>query len=349
MNSTGQAIENVMLTLTDAAQAVPGGITMGARADADGRFRLANVPPGSYRLIARAAGAQPGTGRRPHPGAGAVRRPRRAAVRSSINGIRLWGSVDVPVDGRNLTNVLVTLQQGLTVSGASVFKAPRLSRPISPGSASISHPPIRRRGPAAREPGRHGRRLRQIHDRQRRPRLLPVDRGRRRHRLVDRVGDHRRPGHARLSVRSEARQRAVGRPDTFTDKQAQLTGTITNQRGQPAPEQTLILYPADERYWIPQSRRIRSTRPATDGQFTFAGIPPGDYKIVAMVDVETGAWFDPAFLQQIDAASTRVTIGDGEKKVQNLQISTGRCCPSPFSPTLGIGSRAPGHRTACRA
>ena len=42
-----------------------------------------------------------------------------------------------------------------------------------------------------------------------------------------------------------------------------------------------------------------------------------------MVDVETGAWFDPAFLQQIDAASTRVTIGEGEKKVQNLQISSG--------------------------
>jgi hypothetical protein len=110
---------------------------------------------------------------------------------------------------------------------------------------------------------------------------------------------------------------------TFTDKQAQLTGTITNQRGQPAPEQTLILYPADERYWLPQSRRIRSTRPSTDGQFSFIGIPPGEYKIVAMVDVEPGAWFDPSFLQQVDAASTRVTIGDGEKKIQNLQISSG--------------------------
>ena len=110
---------------------------------------------------------------------------------------------------------------------------------------------------------------------------------------------------------------------TFTDKQSQLTGTITNQRGQPAPEQTLILYPADERFWVPQSRRIRSTRPSTDGHFTFTGIPPGDYKLVAMVDVETGAWFDPAFLQQIDAASTRVTVNEGEKKVQNLQISSG--------------------------
>ena len=110
---------------------------------------------------------------------------------------------------------------------------------------------------------------------------------------------------------------------TFTDRQSQLTGTITNQRGQPAPEQTLILYSADERFWVPQSRRIRSTRPSTDGAFIFSGIPPGDYKLVAIVDVEPGAWFDPAFLQQIDAASTRITVNEGEKKVQNLQISSG--------------------------
>src|SRR4029434_4859803 len=99
---------------------------------------------------------------------------------------------------------------------------------------------------------------------------------------------------------------------------------IPNKRAPRAPEQPLILSPSDERYWVPQSRRIRSTRPSTDGQFSFTGIPAGDYKIVAMVDVEPGAWFDPSFLQQIDAASTRVTIGDGEKKVQNLQISSGR-------------------------
>jgi hypothetical protein len=108
---------------------------------------------------------------------------------------------------------------------------------------------------------------------------------------------------------------------TFSDRQAQLSGTITNQRGQPAREQTLILYPADERFWAPQSRRIRSTRPATDGQFTFTGIPPGDYKLVAMVDVEPGAWFDPSFLQQVDTASTRITVGEGEKKIQNLQTA----------------------------
>ena len=31
------------------------------------------------------------------------------------------------------------------------------------------------------------------------------------------------------------------------------------------PDYTLILYPADQRFWAPQSRRIQSARPATDG------------------------------------------------------------------------------------
>jgi hypothetical protein len=82
----------------------------------------------------------------------------------------------------------------------------------------------------------------------------------------------------------------------------------------------LILFPADARFWSGQSRRIRSTRPATDGQFSFQGIPAGDYRLAAMIDVEQGAWFDPAFLQEIDAASTPVRIAEGEQKVQNLQV-----------------------------
>ena len=80
VNSTGQAIDNVLLTLTDAAPSVPGAITMGARADADGRFRLANVPPGSYRLTARAAASQP-AGTAPPDRHRALRGPSAGAAR----------------------------------------------------------------------------------------------------------------------------------------------------------------------------------------------------------------------------------------------------------------------------
>ena len=321
VNSTGQPTDNVQITLTDAAASVPGAITMGVRADADGRFHLANVPPGSYRLIARAAVSQPGSpSSAPGPFGGRGVRP----LGPMSTAVRLWGSVDVPVDGRNLTNVLVTLQQGLTVSGRIAFQgstAPpadltRIRVNLSPADPGVMGGQPQNAAGVVDASGKFT--IASVV-----PGLYRLNAGGPGgawfidSAIVD--------GQDTLDFPFEVKPGAApsGAVITFTDKQAQLTGTITNQRGQPAPEQTLILYPADERYWLPQSRRIRSTRPSTDGQFSFTGIPPGDYKIVAMVDVEPGAWFDPSFLQQIDAASTRVMIGEGEKKVQHLQISSG--------------------------
>jgi protocatechuate 3,4-dioxygenase beta subunit len=319
VNSTGQATENIQVTLTEAAQTMPGAVTIGARADSEGRFHLANVPPGNYRLIARAVVSQPGVAGGGAPPGGRGARP----LAPQSTAIRLWGTADIAVDGRNLTNVLVTLQQGLTLSGRVAFQGTAQQPADLTRMRVVLTPADPAGGPmmqnaagtvdatgkftiASVVPGMY---------------RLTASGGGNGWYLDSAVID----GQDTLDVPFEVKPGSApsGAVITFTDRQAQLTGSITNQRGQPAPEQTLILFPADERYWVPQSRRIRSTRPSTDGQFTFAGIPPGDYKLVAMVDVETGAWFDLAFLQQIDAASTRITVNEGEKKVQNLQISSG--------------------------
>jgi uncharacterized protein (DUF2141 family) len=321
VNSTGQPTDNVQLTLTDAAASVPGAVTIGVRADGDGRFQLANVPPGSYRLNARAAVSQAGGASSP-PGPFGGRGVRPLGPRSTA--IRLWGGVDVTVDGRNLTNVLVTLQQGLTVSGRVAFQGntqppadlTRIRVNLAPAEPALAGGPPQNAAGMVDGSGKFT--ITSVIPGLYRLSAGGVGNG---WSIDSAIVD----GQDTLDFPFEVKPGTApsGAVITFTDKQAQLTGTITNQRGQPAPEQTLILYPADERYWLPQSRRIRSTRPSTDGQFSFSGIPPGEYKIVAMVDVEPGAWFDPSFLQQVDAASTRVTIGDGEKKVQHLQISSG--------------------------
>jgi hypothetical protein len=49
-------------------------------------------------------------------------------------------------------------------------------------------------------------------------------------------------------------------------------------------------------------------------------LPPGDYLIGAVTDVRNGEWFDPAFLKTLAAAAIPITISEGEKKSQNLQI-----------------------------
>jgi hypothetical protein len=74
---------------------------------------------------------------------------------------------------------------------------------------------------------------------------------------------------------------------------------------------------------VPQSRRIRTARPATDGRFSFSNVPPGDYKIAPVVDAEPGSWFDPAFLQELDQSALRVSIAEGENKVQNVRLAGG--------------------------
>ena len=52
-------------------------------------------------------------------------------------------------------------------------------------------------------------------------------------------------------------------------------------------------------------------------------LPPGDYLMAAVTDVEPGEWFDPEFLQQLRAASARVTLNEGDKKTQDLRLNVG--------------------------
>ena len=64
-----------------------------------------------------------------------------------------------------------------------------------------------------------------------------------------------------------------------------------------------------------------SARPSTDGKFSFQGLPEGEYRLAAVTDVEPGAWFDPALLQQLQAASVLVRLVDGQAVIQNLRVS----------------------------
>ena len=42
-----------------------------------------------------------------------------------------------------------------------------------------------------------------------------------------------------------------------------------------------------------------------------------------MTDVEPGEWYDPAFLQQLQSVSIPVTVGEGERKVQDIRVAGG--------------------------
>jgi hypothetical protein len=107
---------------------------------------------------------------------------------------------------------------------------------------------------------------------------------------------------------------------TFTDRPASLTGTLVNPSGRAATEYYILVFSADRAHWTPGSRRIRMTRPATDGTFTVKGLPPGEYLLAALLDLETGEWNDPTLLEQLVASSVKVALREGETTTQNYRM-----------------------------
>jgi hypothetical protein len=106
----------------------------------------------------------------------------------------------------------------------------------------------------------------------------------------------------------------------LTHRIAGLSGVLQDSSGQPLAENTIVLYPVDQRSWTWQSRRIKTARPASDGAYAFADVPPGEYYVAAVTDIEPNQWFDATFLGQIVPASIRIVIGEGERKIQDIRL-----------------------------
>jgi hypothetical protein len=107
---------------------------------------------------------------------------------------------------------------------------------------------------------------------------------------------------------------------TLTNQRAEISGTIMTDKGEPAPEYYILVYPSDEKYWNPYSGRLFGARAKDDGTFVMGGLPAGSYRLATILDAELSAWFDHAFLRRIDPASMAVSIANEERKVLSLRV-----------------------------
>src|SRR5262249_1347965 len=57
-----------------------------------------------------------------------------------------------------------------------------------------------------------------------------------------------------------------------------------------------------------------------NGQFTFASVPPGSYKIFAWENIEQFSWFDSAVLARYEAQGMRVTVNEASNATLDLRV-----------------------------
>ena len=107
---------------------------------------------------------------------------------------------------------------------------------------------------------------------------------------------------------------------TFTNRTSEIGGVLSNPLNAPVPRQTILLFPADREQWIPESRRIHVAITGDDGRYTFRGLVKGQYRLASATDLESGQQFDRDFLAQLFGASIEVTLGESERKNQDIKI-----------------------------
>ncbi len=324
INSTGAQLQGLQVMLADPNQNTPGiGQNMNARPDAEGRFRINGVAPGQYRLTARAqvgGGPQRGGGR----GAFEMNNGRGGGPQNQqtqrAEPLTVWGSADLVVDGRNVSNVMLALQNGMSVSGQLTFE----------GTATPPADLTRMRiSLASTEPGPMSANAAARLDANGRFTIASVPPGQYRVTAGGApswfVESAMIGGQDALDFPFEVKpnQNLSGLAITMTDRQSEISGSVLDDKNQPALNYTIVIFPADSRYWTGTTRRIQTIRPGTDGRYTSRNLPPGDYKIGTVLEIEPGAAGDPQFLQQLDSSALRVTITAGEKKTQDIRIGSG--------------------------
>jgi hypothetical protein len=107
---------------------------------------------------------------------------------------------------------------------------------------------------------------------------------------------------------------------TLSTMTTSVQGTVRDSQGSSVSGLTVIAYPNDSRFWVPGARRIQARVSATDGRFSIRDLPPGDYYLDLISDIEPGGWFDPQFLKRLRPSTVRISLAAGDSKLQDLQL-----------------------------
>jgi hypothetical protein len=283
------------------ADEVPGfDRTLRTSADGEGQFTFRGVSPGQYRVIAQSSAAPPAT---------------------SSGSIR-WASTDVIVEGDDVANISLALQPGLTIAGRVAFEGERPPPPLPtvrmPVPAFMNVANAAYVFPPAQIDSGGGFRI---------TGLLPGP-----YRLSTALQGVRAPiggwwvkslvvnGRDLLDSPLELRQDVDDAVITFTDRATEIAGALTNARGDAVPEMYVVAFSADRSAWFFNSRRVAGVRPDAQGRYVIRNLPPGDYRLIAIADLDQGEWFDPSVLERLLPTAMAVTLTTGEKKAHDLTV-----------------------------
>jgi protocatechuate 3,4-dioxygenase beta subunit len=270
----------------------------------DGTFTIPNVPPGEYLLRANAA--------------------RNGAV---VNGPPEFSSAVVNVTGDDVSGVRLAPLKPVTIGGHISFDDPGAAQSLKPsmirvvaqavnpddfaglGIGAGGPPPVKDdfTFELKTAPGRIG--------------LVPI---------VQQASNTWRlksihvNGSDVTDTGFEVGSQAVsGIEIELTNRLQQITGTVTDARGDGVKDYTVAVFSQDRARWkVATNRYFGLGRPGADGGFKVATLPPGDYYAVALDTIDVSAWQDPELLEGWSRVATAFSLTPGDSRALTLRLFT---------------------------
>lgn len=107
---------------------------------------------------------------------------------------------------------------------------------------------------------------------------------------------------------------------TVTDRLPTVTGTLRDDKGNPAPTAAAIIFPEDATLWDSGLNTVRIARVDQLGVFSCRALRPGTYLAIAVPAVNGNDWMDPQFLESLRSRATEVMLKEGDTKQLNLVV-----------------------------
>jgi hypothetical protein len=295
LNSRGEPVGNGMLMLMPDEPMVMSMTFNNAMAAGDGSFEFANVPPGRYNLQVRPGGM---------PGANSE-----------------FATLKVTVGNDDVDNLIVTTSMGATARGViltddgsvATFRADQVSifpQPAEPGSMMINPGQNKINDDFTFE-------LTSLSDR----RLIRANVAQNLGWYLKAVmlgGDDVTDSGVEFTPGKAYDDLQI----IFSKKTTDLSGLVTDDRGRPVLDATVVIFPASKDLWTYSSRYMRSARPDTNGKYSIKSLPPHeDYMVIAVQNLESGQGADPDFLTRALEEAKKLSLNEGETKAFDIKLS----------------------------
>ncbi len=262
----------------------------------DGSFAFRNVPPGTYQI--------------------------RARGQVEADGASLFATYRVRVDGLDISNVELILQPGASVAGHLTVEAGRPARPPRAGGLRVRAPfadgssfgdtvtgEVLADGAFVIRGLMSGNHILTVEG-LRYPWVLKS--------VTYRGQDITDAG---LDI-SGRQQRFEDVRVAITDVASEVSGVVRDSAGAVVPDATVLIVPLSDQFWTRTSRRLGVLRTDAGGRYRLRGLPAGEYRAVASIEMDESEAYRPGLLRNFREVGTALSLKNLEERALDLPLTS---------------------------